>query len=142
MMPSAPAPGPPNMETNKGFSPDTSPSRTKRVLVVDDDPGLLDVITAALQRGGREVVPCRAYEDARQKLLTEEFGILLTDVRLGAFNGIQLAVIARDKHPDMGIIVFSGFDDSVLRAEAERVGAYYLVKPVTSEELLNLMGTL
>jgi YesN/AraC family two-component response regulator len=60
-------------------------------------------------------------------------------VRLGAFNGIQLAVIARDRNPDLGIIIFSGFDDPVLREEATHVGACYLVKPVTAERLLQLV---
>jgi two-component system response regulator YesN len=60
----------------------------------------------------------------------------LTDVRLGAFNGLQLAVVARDLHPDIRIIIYSGFDDPVLRAEAERLDATYLVKPIPFSELL------
>jgi DNA-binding response OmpR family regulator len=130
------------METTKRFISDTRMSHTQRVLIVDDEPGLLDGMTTALELGGREVVACRTFEDARQRLLTDDFDILLTDVRLGAYNGIQLAVIARAKNPDIGIIVFSGFDDPVLRAEAARVGAHYLVKPIGSEQLLDLMRTL
>lgn len=65
--------------------------------------------------------------------------MLLTDVRLGAFNGLQLAVIARDAHPEMQIIVFSGFDDPVLREEAGHLGATYVVQPVTSSDLLKLL---
>ena len=39
----------------------------------------------------------------------------------------------------MGIVVFSGYDDPVLRQEAGRLGAAYLVKPVTAEQLLTLV---
>jgi two-component system response regulator YesN len=64
---------------------------------------------------------------------------LITDVRLGAFNGLQLAVMARDIQPNIQVIVFSGFDDPVLRADAERIGATYLVKPVPSSYLIQLL---
>lgn len=108
----------------------------KRVLIVDDEPALLDALRSALERAGHDVVACRTFEDAREELLAEEFDALITDVRLGAFNGIQLAVIARDRAPGMRIVVFSGFDDPVLREEAASLGASYLIKPITAERLL------
>jgi two-component system, NtrC family, response regulator PilR len=112
------------------------PAPPQRVLIVDDEPALLDALRLALERAGREVVACRTFEDAREQLLTQAFDVLVTDVRLGAFNGIQLAVIARDKSPLMRIIVFSGFDDPVLKAEAASLGGTYLLKPITAESLL------
>lgn len=110
----------------------------QRVLVVDDQATLLDAVTMAFTRAGREVVSCRTFEEARQHLLAESFDAMLTDVRLGAFNGLQLAVIARDKDPNMKIVVFSGFDDPVLREQAHQLGASFVVKPVGSEQLLEL----
>jgi two-component system, response regulator YesN len=112
---------------------------SQRVLIVDDEPGLLDAMETAFRRAGRNVVAARTFEEARSRLLAEDFHCLITDVRLGAFNGIQLAVIARNRSPKMGIIVFSGFDDAVLREEAAHLGASYLVKPVTAEHLLQLV---
>ncbi len=119
--------------------PGSSSERFQRVLLVDDEAGLLDAVRMACEREGREIVACRTFEDARDRLLNEEFDCLVTDVRLGAFNGLQLAVIARDRHPRMGIVVFSGYDDPVLRQEAGRLGAAYLVKPVSAEQLLTLV---
>ena len=112
------------------------PSQTQRVLIVDDEPALLDALRTALRRAGCDVTACRTFEDAREQLLTDDFDVLVTDVRLGAFNGIQLAVIARDRSSTMRIIVFSGYDDPVLRAEAASLGGSYLLKPVTAETLL------
>ena len=109
------------------------------MLVVDDDPGQLDGMATVFERSERDVVACRTFEEARNRLLTEEFHCLVTDVRLGAFNGLQLAVIARDKNRKMSIIVFSGFDDPVLRDEAAQLGAKYLVKPITEEQLRELV---
>ena len=50
-----------------------------------------------------------------------------------------VAVMARDIQPNIQVIVFSGFDDPVLRADAERIGATYLVKPVPSSYLIQLL---
>ena len=81
-------------------------------------------------------------KDRAKKLLDEKFDILITDVRLGQFNGLQLAIIARDRDPGIGIIVFSGYDDPVLQAEAAQLGARYLVKPVGFDQLLEVIESL
>lgn len=117
----------------------TSAPQTRRVLIVEDQAALLEGMVTAFERAGRDVVATRTFEEARSRLLSENFQCLITDVRLGAFNGLQLAVIARDKNPAMGIIVFSGFDDPVLREEAAHLGASYVVKPVSAEHLMQLM---
>jgi DNA-binding NtrC family response regulator len=114
----------------------------RRILIVDDDLPLLDALERALRQAGqRAVVALSTFADARRILHDNRFDVLITDVRLGAFNGLQLAVLARDQYPDIQLIVFSGFDDPVLRQEAEQLGAVYLVKPVTSGYLLELMRT-
>jgi DNA-binding NtrC family response regulator len=117
----------------------SSASTQLRLLIVDDDVNLLDAMLRSLRESVQKVVACESFEKARQALKDEAFDALITDVRLGAFNGLQLAVMARDMYPDMRLIVFSGFDDPVLRADADQVGAVYLVKPVGSSELLKLL---
>ena len=116
--------------------------RPRRVLIVDDEPALLEGFRTAFERHGWPVVTSDAFQDARKRLLEEEIDVLITDVRLGAFNGLQLAVIARDRHPDMGIIVFSGYDDPVLQTEAAHLRARYLVKPVSFDQLLEVIASL
>ncbi len=110
--------------------------------MVDDEPSLLDGFRIAFDRAGRPVVTSDSFEDARKKLLEEQFDVLITDVRLGPFNGLQLAIIARDRDPEIGIIVFSGYDDPVLQAEAARIDARYLVKPVTFDRLVEEIDSL
>ena len=111
----------------------------RRTLLVDDDPSLLDALTRAFTEAGEEVAAYGNFEDARRALHTTVFHAMVTDVRLGEFNGLQLAVIARATNPGIRILVFSGFDDPVLRTEAEHVGAIYLVKPVAGSTLLQLL---
>ena len=74
-----------------------------------------------------------SFEDAREKLLTGQFDRLITVVRLGRFNGLHLAILARHEFPRMRIVVFSESDDPVLRKEARAVGARYMVKPLERE---------
>jgi len=114
----------------------TEASAGKRVLVVDDDAALLEAVRRGLESAGVTVTPCATFECARQALRHKTFDALITDVRLGAFNGLQLAVVARTYDPKISVIVFSGFDDPVLREEAERLGGAYFVKPIHISQLL------
>ncbi len=116
-----------------------SAERRRKTLIVDDDPALLDALERAFIDAGEDVVATGTFREAREALRDGHFDALLTDVRLGAFNGLQLAVMCRDADPDMRILVFSGFDDPVLRAEAHQIRAEYVVKPVTGSQLIELL---
>jgi DNA-binding NtrC family response regulator len=113
--------------------------KRQKILIVDDDPSLLEALERSFLEAGEDVVAHGSFEQARKALQSTHFDALITDVRLGAFNGLQLAVISRDTYPDIRLIVFSGFDDPVLRTEAEHVGATYIVKPVTGTRLLEIL---
>ena len=77
----------------------TSSALQLRLLIVDDDIGLLDAMKRSLRESVQTVVACDSFERARQTLKDQPFDALITDVRLGAFNGLQLAVMARDMYP-------------------------------------------
>jgi DNA-binding response OmpR family regulator len=117
-----------------------SASSPWKVLVVDDDTVLLDAVRRGFEAVGTDVTACDGFEQARRALRAQRFDALITDVRLGAFNGVQLAVIARMAWPDIRVVVFSGYDDAVLRSEAEHAGARYVVKPVQVVQLMGLLG--
>ena len=120
--------------------PTESTPQPWKVLIVDDDAALLDAVRRGFEDAGADVTACSVFEDARRALRSQRFDALITDVRLGAFNGLQLAVVARTDSPDIKLIVFSGYDDPVLRAEAEHAGAQYVVKPVQVADLIRLLG--
>jgi two-component system, NtrC family, response regulator GlrR len=114
-------------------------SAPKHVLIVDDDEAVLDMFTGILRLAGHEVTSFSRFESAKAYLSVAKPDVLISDVRLGAFNGLQLVVFAKLQHPEMIAIVLTGFDDPVLRTEAAHAGAVYLVKPIDSETILDLI---
>jgi DNA-binding NtrC family response regulator len=116
-----------------------APGDSRRVLVVDDDPQLLRLVSQWLRDGGFNVTPCNSFNEAKQLLASAPPDVLVTDVRLGAFNGLQLVILVKEQHPTTRTVVMSAYDDPALRREADQCGASYLVKPFNSEAVLDLV---
>jgi len=114
-------------------------ARVASLLIVDDDPSVLEPLSRYLAESGFHVASSRVFDEAKHHIATVRPDIVITDVRLGAFNGLQLAILARDVRPDAQVIVISGFDDPVLKEEARRIGATYLVKPVGGRALVDVL---
>ncbi len=106
------------------------------LLLVDDDVALLTALSRYLAAHGFAVASSSSFDEARHHISAGRPDIVVTDVRLGAFNGLQLALLARDVRPDARVVVFSGYDDPVLKEEARRIGATYMVKPVSGRALM------
>lgn len=103
--------------------------RTYQVVIVDDDDLALSTLDRLVSHWGYDVVPFLTFEEARAFIETRTPDALIVDVRLGAYNGLQLVHLVKQNTPHVAVVAMSGFDDAVLRAEAERAGAAYLVKP-------------
>lgn len=105
------------------------------VLIVDDDPEVLDVLRDVLEGAGYRTVGTTTFEEGRRLLAASPPpAVLVTDVRLGAYNGLQLAHL---RDPATRLVVISGFLDRTLEAEATRLGGVYLLKPVPGTQLLD-----
>jgi DNA-binding NtrC family response regulator len=113
----------------------------RRVVLVDDDDALLRVLTTGLELNGCVVTAFDRFEDAKKHLATAVPDILITDVRLGGSNGLHLVVMSKIKHPEMTAVVMTGFDDVVLKKDAEAVGAHYVVKPILVADLVELIAS-
>ena len=108
----------------------------RHVLIVDDDRSMLALVEHWLTDAGYAVAACDRFETAKQHLSEAKPNILLTDVRLGAFNGLQLVILAKEQGPQTVAIVMSAYDDTLLHKEATQCGATYLTKPFTREQVL------
>ncbi len=107
-----------------------------RVLVVEDRPNMLRLLTRILKRK-YDVVACGDSVRARAHLEAEEFDLLLTDVRMPNLSGMDLLRIAKQAHPHTEVILLTAYGDIPQSVEAMKEGAYqYLTKPFEPDELL------
>ena len=97
-----------------------------RVLIIDDDQEYLGFCTIVLTEDGHDVVPCNHFTEGRRRLAHEQFDAVIADVRLGAYNGLHLITLAA---PSMIKIALSAVLDTVIRRDAERAGARFVLKP-------------
>ena len=110
------------------------------VLLVDDDPEVVHTLRQVLESAGHRVLAATSFEDGKRLLAgTPPPTVLVTDVRLGMFNGLQLAVL---RPPTTGVIVISGHLDRTLEAETRRLGGIYLLKPVPSKVLIETVDAM
>ena len=105
-------------------------------LVVEPNERDLIATVSALSGAGFRVSATDNYLDAKGVLMTQPPLVLVTEVRLGAYNGLQLALRARTSTPQVAVIVTSGYADTVLQRDAERAGATFAQKPLDAAELL------
>ncbi len=128
--------------TQPSASTASAPQLTeRRAILVDDDPVLLRLIKTWLTGIGFIVETFTQFEPAQVRLQASAPHVLITDVRLGAFNGLQLAVLAKLTHPEIVTIVLTGFDDPVIIKAARDAGSVFLAKPVRSEQLIDVVET-
>jgi DNA-binding response OmpR family regulator len=112
----------------------------KRILVIDDDRQTLDLVARWLAAAGFQVQTAGTFGEGKLHI-KDAIDVLVVDVRLHGFNGLQLATRARTDHSDMRIVVVSGWEDPVLMREAAALGAIFLTKPFSEEELLHAVGS-
>jgi DNA-binding response OmpR family regulator len=109
---------------------DTAARDRPIVVLAEDDRSALDGLTEWLEGEGFAVLACATFGEARAQLATRRVAALLTDIRLAEFNGLHLVQLALTLHPRSRLVVFSGHSDDVLQAEAQGVGALWLLKPL------------
>jgi FixJ family two-component response regulator len=106
------------------------------VMLVEDDAALLSGLSEVLRHSGLDVVGFQSFEAARGYLQRNRPGALVTDVRLGAFNGLHLVILAKQLSPDLTVFVYSGYSDASLQAEVARCGAFFAKKDDIFEVLI------
>jgi DNA-binding response OmpR family regulator len=111
----------------------------KKILLVEDDDATRVGLSSLLERAGYDVVATESVQEGRSALEEASPDLLIADVRLGAFNGLQL--IAMSSRP-IPTIVTTGFPDPVLETEARQFGAKFLLKPIEPANLLTLVAEL
>lgn len=106
------------------------------VLVVDDEPIILNLVKEILSQEGYQVETASNGKQALQALQTHPFDVVLTDMMMPDMTGMELVQFLRLHHPGNLVIVFTGYANYEDAVEAVRQGAFdYLPKPVQPETL-------
>ncbi|SFT64763.1 DNA-binding response regulator, OmpR family, contains REC and winged-helix (wHTH) domain [Pseudomonas marincola] len=109
---------------------------TPRVLIVDDDPVIREMLKAYLERDGYEVLCAETAEEAETILEQQMIDLLMLDIRLPGKDGLTLTRELRARS-EVGIILITGSDDAVDRIVGLEMGADdYVVKPFNPRELV------
>jgi DNA-binding response OmpR family regulator len=106
------------------------------ILVVDDMDEVRQMLTVVLGNAGYDVISAATVGEALKLADAATPDLMLIDVRMGEYNGLQVAVRERARGRDVPVIIMSGHYDPVLTAEAERLGAVFLPKPFEPAQLL------
>jgi DNA-binding NtrC family response regulator len=113
------------------------------ILIVE--PSLDDLLQSVLMmsRMGLHVTAAATFAQAKQLLNTSPPSVLFTALRLGIYNGLHLVLHGKSSRPSLAALVAAPVADPVLQADAEAMGATFLVKPFSERELIGaLMQTL
>jgi two-component system, NtrC family, response regulator AtoC len=108
------------------------------ILVVDDDPDTLDLLSEVLQEGGYRVVTATGAPEALEAGKEAHFDVILSDIRLGPeLNGLDVLRAFKSIQPDSEVILITAFGSMETAIEAVKAGAFdYLSKPFKIEEVL------
>jgi DNA-binding NtrC family response regulator len=112
----------------------------KRVLVVDDEPMIVSLLSTILREKGWDVTEARSGSDGIDQLDRVRFDVILTDLVMPGDSGIDLLRAAKEIHPDVEVILMTGYANADTAIEAMRNGAFhYIMKPLKTEEVLHLV---
>ena len=111
------------------------------VLVVDGNANGLASLVEPLRRAGYRAVGTASFETARHLLRTQWYDLLITELRLAAYNGLHLVFHSRVVNPATTAIIVAAIPDDSGELEARRLGAHYVARPVNPESLVAFIGT-
>ena len=112
-------------------------SGSRRVLVVDDDEGVRQMLSVMLGREGYEVTACAGGRDALNALSDSTFDVVLSDVRMPDMDGMELLERVIDQYPDSTVILMSAYGNVDSALTAIKKGAYdYISKPFKKDEVI------
>ena len=112
-----------------------------RLLVVDDDPDLLRLLSLRLSSAGYHVTSVTSAEAALTQLEIEHPQLVLSDVRLPGRDGLALFDEIRKRHPTLPVILLTAHGTIPDAVEATARGVFtYLTKPYDARELLDKIG--
>src|SRR5438105_10111087 len=111
-----------------------------KVLVIDDEPDLLELLELTLSRMGLDTTRAQSVAEAIRTLDSQSFDLCLTDMRLPDGEGLRVVAHIAEKGVDVPVAVITAFGSAENAVAALKAGAFdYLAKPVALEQLRALV---
>jgi DNA-binding NtrC family response regulator len=109
----------------------------RKVLLVDDDPDVLEMTADLLRRNGYAIVTATNGGEALERLQRDDIPVVVTDLRMPGMSGEQLLDTILQRHPNVQVIILTGYGTIKSAVEAIKKGAAdYLTKPLSPDQLL------
>ena len=108
----------------------------ERVLVVDDEEAIREVVSTLLEAQGYRCTPCSNGKIALDAFGKDSFDLVLSDIVMPEMDGLKLLAQLRSLDPDVPVIMVTAMHDISIALEAIRAGAYdYILKPFEKDQL-------
>ncbi len=113
----------------------------QRIIVVDDETAVRDMVCSFLSQAGYECLPVNSGREALAILRsTDGISIVLSDLIMEGMDGLTLLAKMRQEHPEIPVVMVTAVHDISVALAAIRNGAYdYLLKPFEREQLLAMV---
>ena len=107
-----------------------------RILVVDDEPSMREMLRIVLRRDGYDVVVAETGTEGIERLQAEPFDLLLSDIRMPDLSGVDVLRAAKQINHEIVAFMMTAFASTDTAVEAMRLGALdYFTKPFSMDEL-------
>jgi two-component system cell cycle response regulator CpdR len=115
--------------------------RNYNILIAEDNPAVREFITRALTSAGHEVTATADGQQALDKLNKATYDILVTDIVMPNVDGIALALKATSLHPDLRIVMISGYAQERMRAHnIDALVHRIIAKPFSINEICDAVN--
>jgi putative two-component system response regulator len=111
--------------------------RPARILIVDDEPFVCELLARWLLADGHDCAPAFSGEMALRLLETREFDLVISDIMMPGLSGIDLLKVIKKRFPKVAVLMVTAVDDRKTGILTLELGAYaYIIKPFERNEIL------
>lgn len=115
--------------------------KTAQIMVIDDEAGVRKLISRHLKNAGYRVISAAQAQEGLLLIQQDAIDLVLLDLHMPLMNGPEFIRELRMTHPDLPIIIVTGYPDSNLMMEAYRYGPLTLIpKPVEKKSLISAVN--
>ena len=112
------------------------------ILIVDDDPGILKVLSLRLSASGFRINTANSGVEALQRIKSELPDLVLSDLRMDGMDGMALFAAIQDDHPALPVVIITAHGSIPDAVEATQNGIFgFLTKPIDKEQLLSTINS-